>query len=526
MSIFRSWLSVALAYFVLVSPLAYADPQESAETIVEFQNPSGVITLVEVLSLALQQSPSLKAFSWEIRAAEARTIQAGLRPNPELSLEIEEVRWTSGPGTVSDSISLGGALTEGSISIPSGDGQNPLSIPTLGVTPSLGFERVREQGARSGFSEAEITLSVSQLIELGGKRAKRVRLAKREQELAQWDYEAARANVIESVATAFVNVLASQERLALQTELAGLAEQVQQTVSKMVQAGAVSPLEENRAKVILDSTRIEQERATRELQAARVALAATWGEKRAMFERAVGHLDDIHQVPALDTLESSINQNPDIARWATEMARRDAAFTLARAQRIPSPAVALGFRSTGIGSRGTTAYGFDTEGILGFNHTRLDGESSRDNSLVLGFSIPLPLFDRNQGNIKEAEYLISKTSEERRATESAIFATLAAAYEGISATLNEIQVLTKEILPTATETFEKTQEGYRQGKFGYLDVLDAERTLFDARRQYLDALSAYHTQLVRLERLTGLSISSEAALPVDSTTEKIDHDTK
>ena len=84
------------------------------------------------------------------------------------------------------------------------------------------------------------------------------------------------------------------------------------------------------------------------------------------------------------------------------------------------------------------------------------------------------------------------------------------------ATYNEIQLLTENILPTATETFEKMQEGYRQGKFGYLDVLDAERTLFNARQQYLDALTAYHTQLVRLERLTGLSISPEAAPSMDS----------
>lgn len=496
-----SHFTVALAYLVGALLSARADDTAQEQVYSTLQNPSGSVTLSEALALALEQSPDLQAFSWEIRAAEARTIQAGLRPNPELSLEIEEVRWNSGPGTVSNTISVG-------------------------VKPSFGFERVREQGVRSGFSEAEITLSVSQLIELGGKRTKRIRLAERERELAQWDYEATRANVVESVATAFVHVLASQERLKLQTELVTLAEQVHQTVSKQVQAGAVSPLEENRAKVILDSTRIEQERAARELEAARSALAATWGEKRAAFERAVGHLDDIHDVPALEVLESNIKQNPDVARWATEMARREAAFELTRAQRIPNPTVGLGFRSTSIGSRGATAYGFDTDGAFGFNHTRSDDESSQDNRFVLGFSIPLPIFDRNQGNIKEAEHLVQKTSEERRAAESTSFATLAETYQEILAAHNEIQLLTKNILPTATETFEKTQEGYRQGKFGYLDVLDAERTLFDARQQYLDALTAYHTQIVRLERLTGLSISSEAAPPTDSAKEKKDHEKK
>ena len=178
----------------------------------------------------------------------------------------------------------------------------------------------------------------------------------------------------------------------------------------------------------MDSTRIDHERAARNLEAARSALAATWGEKRAAFERAVGHLDDVHDVPALDVLETSIKQNPDVARWATEMARRDAAFTLARAQRMPNPSVNLGFRSTGIGSKGASAYGLDTDGQFGFNHTRSNGESSRDNRFVLGFSIPLPIFDRNQGNIK-AEYLAQKTGEERRAADTT-FALLARPTKG------------------------------------------------------------------------------------------------
>lgn len=512
-------VSVCLAF---AGYCAHAAPPDATES-VQFENPTGDVSLPEVLSLALQQNPVLKAFSWEIRAAEARVIQAKLRPNPELSLDIEDVRWTPGPGIVSNTMSLGGTLTEGGITIPTGDRQNPLSVPALVAKPTLGFERAKEQGARSGFSEAEITIRVSQLIELGGKRAKRIRLAQREQELAQWDYEAARANVIESVAAAFVRVLAAQERLNLHGELLTQAEQVHQTVSKQVQAGAVSPLEENRSKVVLHSTRIEQERATRELEAARSLLAATWGAKRATFSRVIGHLDDIHDVPALDTLESGIQQNPDIARWATEMARRDDAFALARAQRIPNPSVTLGFRSTGIGSKGAAVYGFDTDGALGFNRTRSDGESSRDNRFILGFSIPLPMFDRNQGSIKEAGYLVQKASEEHRAAEITALALLAEAYQEVLAAHREIEVLTQDILPTATETFEKTQEGYRQGKFGYLDVLDAERTLFDARQQYLDALTAYHIQLVRLERVSGISISSGRAHVTDSTREKDNH---
>lgn len=495
----------ATVLFAVFTALAFPLPADAVS------EPHGTITLRQALALALEGSPKLAAFSWDIRAAEARIIQASLRPNPELSLAIEEVRWTSGPGTVSDTVSMGWALTEDSVSVPMGEGQEPVDIPIHGAKSSTAFERVKEQGARSGFSEAEFTLSLSQVIELGGKRAKRLRVAQRERELAQWDYEAARADVTESVAATFVSVLAAQERYDLRAELLGLAERVHQAVSKQVKAGAVSPLEENRAQLALDSMVIERERAARELDAARAALCATWGQARPSFERAAGRLDEIADVPPWERLESGIRGNPDVARWAAEMARRDAALKLTRAQSIPNPTLEIGIRSAGVGSKGASAYSLDTEGSFALSRMRSGGESPRDNSLVLGFSVPLPLFDRNQGNIREAECLIRKAREERRATESSVFAALAEAHQALLAAHGEIRVLAHRIIPCATDTFEKTQEGYRQGKFGYLEVLEAERTLFDAREQYLDALTAYHTWRVRLERLTGLPLSTEWA---------------
>ena len=58
------------------------------------ETPTDVLTLRQALALALVQNPELRAFSWEVRAAEARTLQAGLRPNPELGLEVENVAGT------------------------------------------------------------------------------------------------------------------------------------------------------------------------------------------------------------------------------------------------------------------------------------------------------------------------------------------------------------------------------------------------------------------------------------------------
>ncbi len=168
-------------------------------------NPTGVLTLPQAQALALLQHPRLAAFGWEVRAGEARTLQASLPPNPELGIEVENFAGS---------------------------------------------------GELRGFRSAEITIHLSQLIELAGKRQKRTRVAALERDLVAWDYEATRIDVLTQVTQAFVEVLSAQERLRLHLELVRLAEQVLRTAAERVRAGKVSPVEETRAQVALSTSRI------------------------------------------------------------------------------------------------------------------------------------------------------------------------------------------------------------------------------------------------------------------------------
>ena len=117
------------------------------------EEPTGALTLRDALTHALLKNPELAAFSWEVRAVDARILQAGLYPNPELGAEVEN---------------FGGSKTQ----------QN--------------------------FDGAESTFALSQLIELGGKREKRTRIVKLERDLAGWDYEAKRLDVYVATAKAFM----------------------------------------------------------------------------------------------------------------------------------------------------------------------------------------------------------------------------------------------------------------------------------------------------------------------------------
>ena len=119
-------------------------PEKYDEEGITVTEPEGILTLREVLALTLMHNPELKAFSLEIRAAQARQLQAGLKPNPEIEIEVEEVAGS---------------------------------------------------GDRSGFDAAETVIQLSQLIELGDKSGKRKKVASFEKDLAGIDYQNKRLKI-------------------------------------------------------------------------------------------------------------------------------------------------------------------------------------------------------------------------------------------------------------------------------------------------------------------------------------------
>ena len=410
---------------------SYHTPRRPITTApVPVEEPAGPMTLRQALALALMRNPELAGASWDVRAAEARQLQASLPPNPELEVETENVGGT---------------------------------------------------GVLRGFNSAETTIALGQLIELGGKRMKRTRLAALEQDLAGWDYEARRIDVYAQTTRAFVDLLAAQHRVALAEDLMKISQQVFGTAAERVNSGKAAPLERDRAQVALGTSKLELERARRQVEALRQRLAARWGATRARFTRAEGELEAVALIPTAEQLASLISQNPDIARWKTEMEQRQAALALARAKAIPDVTVRAGLK-------------------------RL--EDTDDTGFLVGFSIALPVFDRNQGGIRESSYKLAKAVEERREAEARAHSNLADAYQLLSAAFVETTILRNDALPAAQRAFDSANEGYRQGKFPYLDVLDAQRTLFELKGQYIESLAAYHRAAADVERLVGQDLKS------------------
>jgi len=399
------------------------DPRESPAA--TFAGPTGELRLRDALAAALLANPGLAARSYEIRAREAAVLQAGRLHNPTLSVEVEDV---------------------------------------------LG------SGNFAGAREAQTTIRLSQLVELGGKRAARVRLATAEQRLAGFDYEDERIEVFTRTVDAFVEVLAAQERLRLADEALEVARAVHGVARRRVAKGVASPAEEIRAGVAVDTASVAREHADHELETARTALAALWGGIEARFDRAEGDLSSLPEPPPLAELQRRAATSPDLARWVAELEIRDAALASARSQRIPDVTVSAGPR-----------------------HLAAEDEAA----LVLGVSLPLPLWTRNEGSIAEAGHRRAKAARERQAAEVRVAAEVRTALTSLRASLEEARVLEERVLPGIERALAVLRRGYEEGRHSQLEVFESARAQIEAREQRLLALVEAHHSALRIERLTG-----------------------
>lgn len=429
---------ITLAYPARAEDYAPAPPAppEIGETVQTPEPaPGSTITLRQALALALERNPALKAYSLEIRAREAHAIQEGLLPNPDVEAFVED---------------FGGS------------------------------------GSVEGFRGVETTILLSQLVPWSGRISKQRKVAGLDAGLAGWDYEAARLDVLTDTARAFADLVAAERRLAIMEELDSLSQRVYDTVAEQADAGEISPIQKKRAGVAHSQVEIRLARTRREVEAARKALAATWGSTTADFAKAEGNLDTLLPVPPYEDLAAFIDTNPDVARWASEMEKREALLGLEKSRAIPEPVVSGGYRRIG---------------------------ENDDNAFVVGLSIPLPIFDRNQGAIGEARRLVSKGEHEKREAEVSVSAALASAYANLQSSYEAASVLKRDVVPRAEEAYASIFEGYREGKFSLLDVLDAHRTVFDTELEYVDSLRSYHRALADVERLTGRPLSEMRAWP-------------
>lgn len=390
-----------------------------------FSEPTGVIALQDALALALQRNAMLEGFSYDVRAAEARMLQARLLPNPMLKLEVEE------------------------------------------------YNRNGE-----GFDSSESAIVLGQRIEWGGKRHWRMRKAAAEGALAGWDYETKRNDVLATTVQRAVATVVAQRRLDIAMATIEVAKKTQRVVRDRIEVGKEPPLQASKATAQLEMTQSALSKAKSDVRVAKRRLAAMWGSDQPRFDSVTGELDELPAVlPSLEALYAGLPLSPAIARWDAELRLREAALSSAKATRLP-----------------------DLKAMVGFHRYQEDASDS----VSLGVSFDLPLFDRNQGNVAAANLAVASAASERRAIETALRLELAEAHAALTSAHEKARIYRARVVPAMEEACAGAEEGYSRGKFDFLDMLDAQRGLFEAKAGLVDALSAHHTARADIQRIVGI----------------------
>lgn len=389
-----------------------------------FFEPRGELTLAAAIDAVLQRNPALQNAAFEVRAANARITQAGLRPNPELALDLEN---------------FGGTR------------------------------------AVRGVETLESTLSLSQVIELGGKRSRRVEVAQFGRDNAVLERGAKQLDVLAEVTRRFIDVAADQQQLLLTRRSKELSEKTAEAIHQRVQMARAPEAEKNRATIALGRAKLDEKHAEQILLSAHRRLAALWGSTEPQFGDAAADLFDLPPIANFDALLAQLKSNPDFLKFANTARLRDAEWQLAKADATSNVTVGTGLRR------------FEETGATGF---------------VFNVSMPLLIANRNEGAIREASIRRDQVQVEEQAAFIDAQAALFEFYQNLQHARSEVTALREQLIPQAEAALAQTRYGYERGRFSYVELADAQRELLELQRDAIHSAAAYHRVLAEIERLT------------------------
>lgn len=250
------------------------------------------IGLYEAVARTLARNPELVAFGYQLQAQDGRVLQAGLAPNPELILTVENVLGT---------------------------------------------------GEFSGTDAAETTLSIAWILERG-VRQRRLDTARAGVSLLEVEADIIRLDAAAETARWFFSCLSNQARMVNAMEAVQLAHETVNAVRKRVTAGKSPQAELARAQAELARMELKREDIEHESVSANRRLAAQWGETEPRFTRVNGDLLTLPNPESFTTLKTRVDQNPELARFLSKKRVDEAELSLAKTQRKPSWRVSAGVR--------------------------------------------------------------------------------------------------------------------------------------------------------------------------------------
>lgn len=333
---------------------------------------------------------------------------------------------------------------------------------------SVEVENFLGTGELGGLQSTEVTVAVNQRLDLGGRRSARQAVGRAELAVSELRLLITRAELARSVRQQFATAVAARDRLRIAAENEERSRELARIANILVEVGREPPLRALRAQAAASQAAAELRGAQAEEAASRRTLAALFGADTAPSSIA-GDLGE--PVPNTNLPVESL----DVRLANAQLALAEASLQQQLAERRLDPAVGLGIR-----------------------HVQELG----DQALVAGFSMPLPIRDRNSGNIEAARAEIRAAEAERASARVGASTRIANATANLSAANARVEALERGAIPEGREALRLAQLSYEAGKIELIELLDAQAALTSAETQLIEARLAQAEATAELARAT------------------------
>lgn len=413
----------------------------------QFVDPSG-LSLGRLVETGFNRRSDLLAARQRLAIAQGRLIQAGLRPNPTLDSEYGSPRF------------LGGE------------------------------------------AESEFAVGLSQVFETGGKRRKRVGVARLEVEQTRAEVLALERQFAAELRASYVLALGFARQLDVFERLIAVNEELVRITNERLKEGDVAPLDLNLVRVETDRLKVQVVRTRADLEGQLISLRTLVGFETTEPLR-IAPLPE--RPPRLDIslpelTEIALRERSDLraARLGEELG--GARIRLAESLRTPNVAASARY------ARQRQILDLPAQlGVGSFPNT--------DNELRFGVSVELPVFNKNQGEIAAAVGERAQFVRQREFLETTIRRDVALAYRRYRAAAEALVIYSTQIVPRSEENLRTIRAAYTLGEFSVFDIINEQSRLIASETGYSEALRDYYTALAEIERALGTPIPATGFAP-------------
>tara|TARA_R110002073_G_scaffold54994_11_gene141241 strand:+ start:1131 stop:2387 length:1257 start_codon:yes stop_codon:yes gene_type:complete len=357
---------------------------------------------------------------------------------------------------------------------------------TAELKPAFRVEAEIEDALGTGdikdFTGAEATLRLSNVVEMGNKRAARVGLVNRRIEVLDAEQQVVELDLLTDVVRRFIDVASAQELVALQSRATAIAEQTISLLEPLVRAGQTPQLELDRANSALIRAQVAEQSAAAMLASARIRLASMWASNSPQFVAVESSLLSVGQAEPVESILVGLESNPDIEIYASEFRLLEAELLLAQSRRH--------------GDIGWSA---------GIRHLK----EIDDTGFAFGVSIPLFNKARASGAVRAARANMQEMEMRRLTTLNAISGEVLSLHQLLQQAVLEVNTLQQSVIPTLESVQEQIQTAYAAGNYSYVELISAQQEYLDAQLSQISSATNAHKIRAEIERLSGLPLTGQ-----------------